>query len=600
MVTNTNRTKSPRKGRARQDVSTADKQMLQQIVTHNKDKDRNAQVSLPHAKKLRIIPLGGFGEVGKNCLAIEYDEDIMVIDMGMMFPDESMPGVDYVIPDISYLKENRKRVRGIVVTHGHEDHIGGLPFLAPELNVPVYAPQLAAALVEAKLAEFPDGRRLQLRKINPEDRIRLGVFDVEFFRVNHSIPDAFGLIIHTPEGILVHTGDWKLDLTSPDGIMTDLHKLAEVASHNPLLLMSDSTNSEQPGYTMSEVEIEDTFDRIFAKARGRLIISSFASRIDRFQQVLNVAVKYGRKVTLAGRSLLNYFEIASRLGYLKYPKEILVPLTAVSKYPDDKVVILSTGSQGQAGSALSRMAFAEHRQIKIKEQDTVVLSASPIPGNERAVAAVINNLRREGAQVIYNKNMAVHVSGHAFQEEQKLMLRIVRPQYFLPVHGEYHMMATHRQTAAKVGVPLESSFIIENGQVLEFERRQAKVLDRKVSAGIVMVDGLGVGDVGEIVLRDRQAMAKEGMIVLIATIDQQSGQLVSSPDIVSRGFVYMREKEDLINQIRARVRRIISSFKGQRPEDWSYVKNRLREDIGEFIFQETQRRPMVLPVVIEV
>jgi ribonuclease J len=584
-----------------QPVNSAERKTMKSIVTHNRTGDRvSIGTTLPQAKKLRIIPIGGLGEVGKNCMALEYDDDIIVIDMGMMFPDETMPGIDLVIPDIAYLKENRKRVRGVIITHGHEDHIGAIPFLAPDLGAPVYAPQLAAALIESKLSEFPDKRALDLRKVNPDDKLRFGVFEVEYFRVNHSIPESFGLIIRTPEGTIVHTGDWKLDLTSPEGVMTDFHKLADVSKENPLLLLADSTNSEQPGYTISEAELEETFSNIFAKAKGRLIISAFASRIDRFQQVLSAAVKTGRKVTLSGRSLLNYFEIAARLGYLKYPKEILIPLTAIDKYPDDKVVILATGTQGQAGSALTRMAFAEHKQVKIKESDTVVLSASPIPGNEKAVGGLINNLRREGATVIYNKNMTVHVTGHAFQEEQKLMIRMVKPRFFIPVHGEYHMLATHRQTAAKVGVPLENSFIIENGDVIEFDKGRPTKLDRKVAAGIVMVDGIGVGDVGEIVLRDRQAMAKEGMIVLIATVDQQTGQLVSSPDIISRGFVYMREKEELINQIRSHVRRIISGVKGHPPEDWGYVKNKIREDIGEFIFGETQRRPMVLPVIIEV
>lgn len=552
------------------------------------------------SQALKIIPLGGLGAVGKNMTLLEYGNDIIAIDCGLMFPDETMLGIDYVIPDITYLRKNKKKLKAIVITHGHEDHIGAIPHLVPELGVPVYASRLAKALIEARLDEYKDTKQVIVKTYQPEDQLTFGAFKVSFFKVNHSIPDSFGIIINTPEGVVVHTGDFKFDLTSPDKVVTDIHKLTNLGKNKVLVLLSESTNALERGHTISEKAIEESFDEIFKKATARIIVSSFASRIDRMQHVLSAATKYGRKVTIAGRSMLRYFEAASKLGYLKYPKDLLVPLNAVNKFPDSKMVVLSTGSQGQQGAALSRMAFGEHRQVTIKLGDTVVLSSSPIPGNERSISAIINNLCRSGAEVIHSKNMQIHVTGHAFQEELKMMLQLVKPKFFIPIHGEYHMRSAHKKLAEDVGILENNIFLIDDGQVVEFKNDKAKLLKSSVPAGVVMVDGLGVGDVGEIVLRDRQAMAKEGMFVIIATIDKKTGKLVGSPDIISRGFVYMREKENLINQTRDQIKKIFSTHKGRVPDNWSNIKQKIRESIGSFLYQKTKRRPMVLPVIIEV
>ncbi|OGB85206.1 ribonuclease J [candidate division Kazan bacterium RIFCSPLOWO2_01_FULL_48_13] len=546
------------------------------------------------------MPLGGFGEIGKNMTLLEYGNDLIAIDCGMMFPDETMLGIDYVIPDATYLRKNRAKFRGIVITHGHEDHIGAIPHIVPELSVPVYASPLAKALIETRLGEYKGTQHVKINAYQPNDEIRLGVFKIRFFRVNHSIPDSFGIIIDTPEGVVVHTGDFKIDLTSPDGLFFDLAKLKEVGRHQPLLLLSESTNSDTPGHTISEKAIGESFNELFAKANGRIIIASFASRIDRMQHALNAAVKFGRRVTISGRSMLQYFEAASKLGYIKYPREILVPLKEISKIPDAKLVVLSTGSQGQQGSSLARMAFREHSQVKIKPGDTVALSSSPIPGNERSISSIINNLCREGAEVIHNRNMQIHTTGHAYQEELKTILQLVKPRFFIPIHGEYHMRVSHKKLALGVGVPEADIFLLENGDIMEFHAGKARKLKDTIPAGIVMVDGLGVGDVGEIVLRDRQAMAKEGMFVIIATIERKSGKLVNSPDLISRGFVYMREQEELVNRTRMEVKQIIGRHSGKAPEDWSNIRQQIREEIGNFLYRETQRRPLIIPVIIEV
>ncbi|MFH0912400.1 MAG: ribonuclease J [Patescibacteria group bacterium] len=549
---------------------------------------------------LRIIPLGGLDSIGMNMLLVEYGQDIVALDCGMMFPDETMLGVDYVIPDISYLRKHRKKLRGIIISHGHEDHIGAIPHLAPELGVPIYASTLAKALIEARLSEFPGAKNVQVKNYQENDELKLGVFRAKFFRVHHSIPDSFGIILDTPVGRIIYTGDFKFDPSIPADTLVDFAKITDNGKLQPLLLLSESTNAETAGFTISEHEIGESFDRIFAQTTGRLIVSSFASRIDRMQYTLASAQKYGRKVTISGRSMLKYFEAASKLGYLKYPKDLLVPLKTIAKIPDDKLVILSTGSQGQQGSSLARMAFKEHTQVKIKPGDTVVISASPIPGNERSVSAIINNLCREGAEVIHSRNMQVHVTGHGFQEELKMMIKLTRPKYFVPIHGEYHMRFAHKKLAISLGIPNTNIFLIENGDVIEFDKTGAKKLAKSVSAGLVMVDGLGVGDVGEIVLRDRQAMAHEGMFVIIVTLEKKTGRLINNPDIISRGFVYMREQEDLINRTRDEVKKILSLRKGKgSPDGWSNVKQKIREEIGQFLYRETQRRPMILPVVIE-
>jgi len=536
--------------------------------------------------------------MGKNMLAIEYGNDIVVLDCGMMMPDETMLGIDYVIPDPAYLEKNRKKLRGIFITHGHEDHIGAIQHLAPKLGVPVYAPRLAAALIKVNLEEYANTQSVRVITYSPDDKIRAGIFTVSFVRVNHSIPDTFMIVVSTPEGKVLYTGDFKFDPTPPDGIKAEYHKLEALGRERLLLLLSESTNAHTPGHTDSEQVIVDAFMQIFAKTRGRLIVASFASRIDRMQHVIAAAIKYKRKVAIAGRSMLKYFKVASELGYIKTPKDLIVPIQAIKKFPDSQVVILSTGSQGQEGSALQRMAFGEHKQVKIKPGDTVVISSSAIPGNERSINAVINNLYREGANVIFDKKMQIHVTGHAYQEEMKELIKLTKPHWFIPVHGEYRMLVAHKELAESVGIPSSHILVIEDGDTVEFRRGQA-TRGKKVPIGSIMVDGLGVGDVKEVVLRDRQAMAKEGMIVLIAVVDQK-GRLIGSPDIISRGFVYMREKGELINKTRQQIKKVFAQHVTKVPDDWSNIKTKLRESVGEFLFRETERRPLVLPVVIEV
>lgn len=550
------------------------------------------------SKVLKVLPLGGVGDMGKNMIALEYGNDIVVLDCGMMMPDETMLGIDYVIPDPAYLEKNIKKLRGIFITHGHEDHIGAIQHLVPRLGVAVYAPRLAAAIIKVNLEENSNAKNVKVITYSGEDKIRAGVFTVSFVRVNHSIPDAFAIVVETPVGKVMYTGDFKFDATPPDGIQADYHKLEALGRERLLLLLSESTNAHTPGHTDSEAVIADAFMQIFSKTKGRLIVASFASRIDRMQHVIAAAIKHKRKVAIAGRSMIKYFQVASDLGYIKTPKDLIVPLHAVRKISDSQIVILSTGSQGQEGSALQRMAFGEHKQVKIKAGDTVVISSSAIPGNERSINAVINNLYREGANVIFDKKMQIHISGHCYQEEMKEMIRLTRPRWFTPVHGEYHMLIAHKELAQSVGVPESNIIIIEDGDTLEFKGGKF-MKGKKVLTGGIMVDGLGVGDVKEVVLRDRQAMAKEGMIVLIAVVDKK-GKLVSSPDIISRGFVYMRETGDLINKTRQQVKKVFDQHVSKVPDDWSNIKTKLRENIGEFLFRETERRPLVLPVVIEV
>ncbi|AKM84977.1 MAG: metallo-beta-lactamase, ribonuclease J [candidate division Kazan bacterium GW2011_GWA1_50_15] len=537
--------------------------------------------------------------MGKNMIVVEYGDDIVILDCGMMMPDESMLGIDYVIPDPTYLERNQKKLRGIIVTHGHEDHIGAIQHLVPRLGVPVYAPRLAAELIKVNLEEFSDAQNVRVNTYQAGDRIRLGVFTVSFVRVNHSIPDTFSIVVDTPEGKVIYTGDFKFDPTPPDGIKADYAKFEQLGREGVLLLMSESTNVHTPGRTPSEQVIADAFMEIFAKTSGRLIVASFASRIDRMQHVIAAAVKYRRKVAIAGRSMLKYFDVASKAGYIKTPKGLIVDLRSIKKYKDSQLVILSTGSQGQEGSALQRMAFGEHKQVKIHSGDTVVISSSAIPGNERSINSVINNLYRQGANVIFDKKMQIHVTGHAYREEMKQMLTMVKPRWFIPVHGEYHMLVSHKELAEETGIKPANIIIMEDGDVIEFRQGQGRKSNQKVPVGGIMVDGLGVGDVKEVVLRDRQAMAKEGMIVLIALVDKK-GKIIGSPDIISRGFVYMREKGDLINKTRQKVKDIFAQHVQSVPDDWTNIKTKLREHIGEFIFREIERRPLVLPVIIEV
>ncbi len=551
---------------------------------------------------LRIIPLGGLEEVGANMMAIEYGDDIIIVDAGFAFPDETTPGIDYIIPDTQYLEAKKKNIRAIIITHGHMDHIGALPYLLGKLgDPPIYSMQLSIAMIKKRLEEFNLVGRARLNVMKRDDVLPLGNFKIRFFGVNHNIPDSVGLAISTPVGQIIHTGDWKIDHTPINEATTEFNKLAQYGSEGVLALMSDSTNATKPGYSVSEKEIGNTIDRIFGEAKGRIIFTSFSSLIPRIQQALDIAAKYNRKVIVTGRSIINTIETATSLGYLKIPPKILIKTEQAAKLPDNQILVIATGGQGEEASQLARMSRGEHRNIKIKKGDTVIISASTIPGNERSIVAVLDNLTREGATVIYNKILDIHTGGHAQQEEQKLMMQLVKPKYFIPIHGEHHMLAGHAKLAQSIGIPEDNCFVLENGSVLEINSAgQAKVLEGKVPAGYVFVDGLGVGDVGEVVIRDRQLMAQDGMFVIIATVDRRTGKMTSPPEILSRGFVYMKNNDDLIREVKHEVRKLIESQgKANKEPNWSYLRQTIRDEIGEYLFQKTQRRPMILPVVIE-
>lgn len=551
-----------------------------------------------NGQKISLIPLGGLGEIGRNMMLVRYGGNILVIDCGLIFPEDEMFGVDVVIPDVSYLLENRHMVRGIIVTHGHEDHIGALPYVLKDLNVPVYGTKLTLALLQAKLKEYGvSGFKLQ--QVKPRDILKLGPFKVEFIRVSHSIADSVGLAIHTPVGTIVHTGDFKIDHTPIDGEVFDFYKFAQLGEEGVLVLLSDSTNVERPGFTMSERAVGQTFDEVFRKAKERIIVASFASNIHRIQQVISIAHKYNRKVAIAGRSMLNVVNIACELGYLTIPPGTLVELDEIIHLPKNKTVIISTGSQGEPMSALTRMAMAEHRQVEIMPGDTVIISALPIPGNEKLVARIVDQLFRQGADVYHEAVDGVHVSGHASQEELKLMISLVKPKFFVPIHGEYRMLIKHANLAQELGIPPENIFVIENGQVLEFTREKGYIAGR-VPASRVLVDGLGVGDVGNIVLRDRKQLAQDGILIVVLTLNKDTGAIMAGPDIVSRGFVYVREAEELIEEAKAKVRQVLDKCGERKITDWSTIKANVRETLSKFLYEKTRRRPMILPIIMEV
>ena len=555
-------------------------------------------------QNLRIIPMGGVEEIGENMTAIEYGDDIVIIDMGLAFPDDTMPGIDYIIPDTKWLEENRKRIRGVIITHGHLDHIGAVPYILPKLgDPPVYTMALTAGFVKKRLEEFGLLGRSQINVLTKDDVLPLGNFKIRFFRLNHSIPDSMGLCITTPVGQIVYATDWKFDHTPVDGKPTEFDKIAKFGAEGVLLLMSDSTNAIKPGYCASERELGITIDRTFSEIKGRIIFANFSTSISRIQQVFNSAAKYNRKVIVTGRSMVNNIEIALSLGYIKIQPKIIIKSEMAKKYPDNQIVILTTGSQGEEGAGLARIARGDHKTIKIKKGDTAIISASPIPGNERAVAVVMSNLTRLGAHVIYNKMLDIHTSGHAHQEELKLMIALVKPKYFMPIHGEHHMIITHAELAQTMGIPQERIFSLDNGQILEITSAgEAKVSeDPKIASGYVFIDGLGVGDVGEVVIRDRQVMAQDGMFVIIMSLDRRTGKLVNQPDIISRGFIYMKGNDDLIREVKHEVRKIVESKGKEKLEpNWAYLRNLIRDEIGEYLYKKTERRPMVLPVVIEV
>ncbi len=547
--------------------------------------------------KLRIIPLGGLGEIGKNMMVMEYEDDIIVIDAGLMFPSEEMLGVDLVIPDISYLLENRERVRGIVITHGHEDHIGALPYVLSQLNVPIYSTKLTQGLISVKLKERKVLSGASLNVVPPGGKVTLGKFGVEFFPVCHSIPDAVGLIIQTPIGTIVHSGDFKLDYTPVSGKPTDLSRLAQLGQQGVLLLLSDSTYAELPGYTPSERVVGEALDRIMAEAPGRVIITTFSSLVSRIQQVIDSAAKHQRRVFVVGRSMSNIVRMALELGYLNAPDGILGRLDELKGMPHNKIVFITTGSQGEPTSALVRMANRDH-QLRIVKGDTVAISATPVPGNEAVVARTLDNLLKQGAQVLYSGITQVHVHGHGSQEELKLLLNIVKPKYFVPIHGEYRHLSIHAKLAQSIGMLKENTFALEDGDIFEFDQKSARVAG-KVTASNVYVDGLSVGDIGSVVLRDRKMLSRDGIVVLIIAVNRQTGKLVGRPDVVSRGFVDTRESREMLDESRDLVAKILDRS-GGRPVEWSFVNAKVRDTLGRFYYDQTKRRPMILPFMVKV
>ncbi len=548
--------------------------------------------------KVQIIPLGGLGEIGKNMTVFRYGDDIILIDAGLMFPEDDMLGIDLVIPDISYLLENKDKVKAIFLTHGHEDHIGALPYVLKQLEVPVYGTALTLGILQGRLRENGVSDE-NLITIKPGDRVGAGTFNLEFIRVNHSIPDAVSIVIKTPIGTIIHTGDFKFDQTPVDGQVTQFNKFAEFGDAGVLALLADSTNAERPGFTQSEKMVGQTFDDEFRYARNRIIVATFSSNVHRIQQVVDSAVKYKRKVAVIGRSMINVVNIAMELGYLNIPDGVLIDIDETSNYTADQIVIITTGSQGEPMSALTRMAMNDHKKVGIMPGDTVIISATPIPGNEKLVSRTINHLYKLGADVIYEKSNGVHVSGHASQEEIKLMHNLVRPKYFIPVHGEYRHLIKHANIAKDLGMPKENIVIAENGSVIELSKDGINVAG-KIQSGKVLVDGLGVGDVGNIVLRDRRLLSQDGIMIVVVTIDHETYQVVSGPDIVSRGFVYVREAEDLMEEAREKVLSALDRCEASGVTEWSMIKSAIRDSLGRFLYERTRRRPMILPIIMEI
>lgn len=549
-------------------------------------------------EKLQIIPLGGLGEIGKNMTVIQYGEDIIVIDAGLAFPDDDMFGIDLVIPDMSYLIENKEKVRGVVITHGHEDHIGSLAYLLNEVNVPVYATKLVCGLIEGKLKENHISN-YSLHEVHHGDEVQIGCMKVGFIHTNHSIPDASALYFRTPVGTVVHTGDFKMDWTPVDGLPLDIHKFADLGRRGVLLFMSDSTNAERPGFTQSETTVSVAFKKAFAEAKGRIILATFASNISRIQQAINTAVLFKRKVTVLGRSMVNNVQIAIELGYLEVPEGVLIEPDELNRYPADQVLILTTGSQGEPMAGLSRMASNNHRNVSIMPGDTVIISATPIPGNETGVGRTIDNLMKLGATVVAGRDKMMHVSGHASQEELKIMLSLIKPKYFIPVHGEYRMLRKHGDLAVQMGVAKDHVLIGDNGQIFEFSSRSGHKTGH-VNAGRVFVDGLGVGDVGNIVIRDRQQLAMEGVVIVVMTLAKGTSHALAGPDIVSRGFVYVRDSEELMREAHEKVAAVLERCEAGNIREWAVIKSQVRDTLSRYLYEKTRRRPMILPIIMEV
>jgi len=550
-------------------------------------------------ESLRIIPLGGLGEIGKNITAIEYEDEIIVIDCGISFPDEDMYGIDLVIPDIKYLLNNKEKIKGLFLTHGHEDHIGAIPYILKQINMPVYGTKLTIGLVESKLSEHDMLSKVKLTSITPGEFIKLNKLSVEFIRVTHSIAESCALAIHTPIGTVLHTGDFKIDYTPIDGKVMDLNRIAQLGEEGILLLMADSTNVEREGHSLSEKIIGETLNRIISSAKGRVIVATFASNIHRMQQIADASMNYDRKILFSGRSMESISKVAIDLGYLHIPEESIISIEDLNKYPNDKVTIITTGSQGEPMAGLSRIAYGSHRQISIESDDLFIISASPIPGNDKLVSRVINQLFRKGVEVIYEDLEEIHVSGHAYKEELKLIHTLAKPKYFMPVHGEYRHLKHHADLALKLGMDKSKVFTLETGRVLEISKENA-VANERVHTGVVYVDGIGVGDVGNIVLRDRRDLAKDGMVTIVVAIDKDSFSIVSGPDIITRGFIYARESEDLINKIKCLAKEEIENYLEQNIIEWQILKSGVRKSIENLLYNQTKRRPSVFPIIMEV
>ncbi len=589
--------------------SVDDEIIIENIQIENENKVKNKPnktekkekktTSLFTKSKLKIIPLGGLNEIGKNITAFEYENEIIVVDCGLAFPEDEMLGVDIVIPDISYLEKNIEKVKAVLITHGHEDHIGAIPYFLKKINVPVYGSKLSLGLIKAKLIEHNLEKQTKLVTVEPRQVIKFGKFKVEFVRVTHSIADSMAIAITTPVGTVLHTGDFKIDYTPIDGGYMDLQRIAELGKEGVTLLMSDSTNVQRPGHTMSERSVGKELDRLFTNCTKRIIVATFASNVHRMQQIINSAVKFKRKVAVVGRSMVNVLAVSQELGYLNAPEGTLIDIDKIGMYNPEQLVIITTGSQGEPMAALSRMSVGEHKKVQITPDDMIIFSSSAIPGNEKSIGKVIDELERLGAEVIQNQIADVHVSGHACQEELKLMLSLVRPKYFMPVHGEYRFLKQHGQLAVETGVEKENIFISENGRILEIDKNSAK-LTTQVTSGIVLVDGLGVGDVGNIVLRDRQLLSENGMIIVVISLDRRTAKVVSGPDIVTRGFVYVRENEPLIDEIKEVAKKELTKCEEQGIREWSTIKTKVRESLIKYIYTKTKRQPMILPILMDV
>ena len=584
-------------------VSVKKEENKEEKKTTNKrpyNKKSVKQNSIFKKSKLKIIPLGGIQEIGKNITVFEYENEIIVVDCGLSFPEDDMLGVDLVIPDITYLEKNVDKIKGLVITHGHEDHIGAVPYLLKKINIPIYTTKLAAGLIRNKLEEHKLLRSTKLIEVMQGQTIKLGNnFDVEFIRSSHSIPDSVMLGITTPAGTVLHTGDFKVDYTPIDGKLMDFGRIAELGNKGILALMSDSTNSERKGFTMSESSVGEVFDKLFLHCTKRIVVATFASNVHRVQQIVNSAVKYGRKIAVCGRSMINMIETARELGYIECPENIFIDIDMIKNYTDEQLVIITTGSQGEPMSALTRMAAGDHRKVTITPNDLVIISATPIPGNEKFVSKVIDDLMQIGAEVVYSSLEDIHVSGHACQEEQKLILALARPKYFIPVHGEYRQLIAHSETAQSMGIDKENIIMLSNGRVLEINEEGAE-FTTIVPNGRILVDGLGVGDVGNIVLRDRQHLSQDGLIVIVLTMDSATGEVVAGPDVISRGFVYVRESENIMDDVKLVVRNEIRKCEEKGIRDWATIKSTVRDNLRDYIFTKTKRNPMIIPIIMEV